>query len=176
MLIILFGLLIIIGLIVLLSILVPKDYEITRNIIIDKPITEVFAYLKYLKNQDHWSPWKKKDPTMNQEFTGIDGEAGFIIKWKGNSDVGEGEQEITAIVQNNRLDTEIRFNKPWKSTSNAFLAVEDLGNMQTKVIWGFLGRNKFPSSIFMLFFNIEKSVGNDFEQGLFNLKRILEKK
>lgn len=176
MLLILFGFLIVIGMIVLLALSSPKYYEISREIIIDKPVSEVFNYLKYLKNQDHWSPWKKKDPTMSQEFAGTDGEVGFIAKWKGNSDVGEGEQEIKAIVDNKRMDTELRFYKPWKSTSNAFLVVEDLGKMQTKVTWGFFGKNKFPSSIFMLFFNMEKSVGNDFEEGLSNLKLVLEKK
>ena len=176
MLLILLGFLLVIGLIVLLALSSSKQYEISRNIIIDKPITEVFNYLKYLKNQDHWSPWKKKDPVMNQTFEGIDGEVGFIVKWQGNSDVGEGEQEITAIVDNKRMDTELRFYKPWKSSSNAFLVVEDLGKMQTKVIWGLFGRNKFPISIFMLFFNMEKSVGNDFEEGLYSLKLLLEKK
>lgn len=176
MLLILFGFLIVIGMIVILAISSPKYYEISREVIIDKPVSEVFNYLKYLKNQDHWSPWKKKDPTMSQEFVGTDGEVGFTARWKGNSDVGEGEQEITAIVNNKRMDTELRFYKPWKSTSNAFLVVEDLGKMQTKVAWGFFGKNKFPSSIFMLFFNMEKSVGKDFEEGLSNLKLLLEKK
>ena len=36
--------------------------KLVESIIIDKPISEVFDYLKYLKNQDHWSPWKNKDP------------------------------------------------------------------------------------------------------------------
>jgi hypothetical protein len=175
MLLILFGFLIVIGVIILLSVLAPKNYNICRSIIIDKPVSGVFQYLKYLKNQDHWSPWKKKDLTMKQEFIGTDGEVGFIAKWSGNSDVGEGKQEITAIVENKRIDAELRFYKPWKSTSKAFTIVEDLGKMQTKVTWGFSGENKFPSNIFMLFFNMEKSVGKDFEEGLSNLKKLLEK-
>jgi hypothetical protein len=59
----------------------PKHYEVNRSIIVNKPLKEVFNYLKYVKNQDHWSPWKKKDPNMKQTFFGIDGEVGFISKW-----------------------------------------------------------------------------------------------
>ena len=65
--------------------------------------------------------------------------------------------------------------KPWKSTSNAVTKVEDLGKMQTKVTWSFLGKNKFPTNIFMLFYNMDKAVGKDFEEGLASLKRLLEK-
>lgn len=176
MLFILFGFLIVIAFIALLSILAPKDYEINRSIIIDKPIAEIFNYLKYLKNEDHWSPWKKKDMTMKQEFIGTDGQVGFVAKWRGNSDVGEGEQRITAISENQRIDIKLCFYKPWRTTSHTFFALDDLGKMQTKVVWGIFGKNKFPATVFMLFFNMEKSVGNDLEAGLFNLKQILEKR
>jgi len=172
---ILSGLLIVIGIIIVLSLLAPKDYEISRSIVIDKPVSAVFNYLKYIKNQDHWSPWKNKDLNMKQEYVGTDGELGFIAKWEGNSEVGIGEQEITGIVENKKIEIELRFFKPWKSISNSVTAVEDLGKMQTKVIWGFSGKNKFPTNIFMLLFNIEKSVGKDFEAGLSNLKKLLEK-
>ena len=151
--------------------LVPKNYNVNRSIIIDKPYTGVFDYLKYIKNQDHWSPWKKKDSLMKQEFIGTDGEVGFIAKWDGNSEVGTGEQEITKIVEGKRIEVEMRFFKPWKSTSNAVTKVEDLGKMQTKVTWSFLGKNKFPTNIFMLFYNMDKAV----EEGLASLKRLLEK-
>ena len=44
----------------------------------------------------------------------------------------------------------------------------------TQVIWGFSGKNKFPISIMMLFMNMDKAVGKDFEYGLNKLKGILE--
>jgi hypothetical protein len=50
-----------------------------------------------------------------------------------------------------------------------------LDKQQTNVTWGFSGRNKFPFSIFMLFMNMDKAVGKDFEEGLKSLKQQLEK-
>lgn len=161
-------------LIVILSMIAPKDYAVERSIVIDKPVSVVFEYLKYLKNQDEWSPWAAKDPNMKKEFVGTDGMPGFVSKWEGNKDVGSGEQEVTHIIDNKRIDSQLRFLKPFKSTSDAYMAVEPAGDDQTKVDWGFTGHNKFPVSIMMLFMNMDKMVGPDFEMGLDRLKRKLE--
>ncbi len=62
---------ILVGLIVLfivLALVAPKKYEVNNNIEISCPTEEVFQYLKFLKNQDNWSPWKKKDPNMKQNI------------------------------------------------------------------------------------------------------------
>ena len=165
----------IIVIVLILGLLAPKHYEVNRSIVVNKPISEVFNYLKYVKNQDDWSPWKKKDPDMIQTFEGTDGEVGFVSKWVGNKDVGEGEQEIKRIVENESIETELRFLKPWKSQSDAYIRVVALENQQTNVTWGFSGKNKFPFSIFMLFMNMDKAVGKDFEEGLNSLKQQLEK-
>lgn len=160
---------------VFLALIAPKKYHVSRHVEIEKPLAEVFKFLKHTKNQNDWSPWKKKDPEMTQEFIGTDGEVGFISKWEGNKEVGSGEQEIKRIVKDEVIESELRFFKPWKSQSDAYLRVEYLGDERTKVIWGFSGKNKFPFSIFMLFFNMDKTVGKDFEEGLSVLKYILEK-
>lgn len=159
----------------LLSLLAPKRYHVYRSVEINKPISLVFYYLKFIKNQKEWSPWKKKDPDMAHTYFGVDGEVGFVSRWKGNKDVGSGEQEIMRIVKDDTIESELRFFKPWKSKSDAYLKVEYLGDERTKVVWGFSGKNKFPFSIFMIFFNMDKAVGKDFVQGLESLKHILEK-
>ncbi|WP_298904284.1 SRPBCC family protein [uncultured Psychroserpens sp.] len=159
---------------ILLALIAPKRYTVNRSTVIDKPLPEVFNYLKHIKNQDHWSPWKKKDPNMKQEFVGTDGQVGFIAKWDGNKEVGLGEQEIMNIVENDRVEARLRFFKPWKSESDAVTKVEDLGDGKTKVTWGFSGVNKVPANIFMMMYNVDKHVGKDFEEGLASLKDILE--
>ena len=162
-------------LILILATIAPKTYNVSRSIEINRPKEVVFAHLKSLKKQNDWSPWAKRDPNMQQKFTGTDGEVGAINYWNGNKQVGEGEQEITKIVEGERVESELRFLKPFKSTSDAYLVTESVGNDRTKVIWGFSGQNKFPMSIMMLFMSMDKAVGKDFEEGLSNLKSILEK-
>ncbi len=161
-------------LVIILSMIAPKTYDVSRSIIISKPKKEVFDYLRSLKKMDNWSPWAKKDPEMHKEFRGTDGEVGSVSYWNGNKEVGEGEQEITKIVEGERIEGELRFMKPFKSESDCYLLTTDAGNSETKVTWGFTGNNKFPMSIMMLFMSMDKMVGKDFEEGLSSLKSLLE--
>lgn len=161
-------------LILFLALIAPKSYNVFRTIEISRPKAEMFEHLKSLKRQDEWSPWAKKDPNMEKKFTGTDGEVGCVSYWKGNKDVGEGEQELTKIIDGERIEGELRFLKPWKSTSDCYFDVDYAGDGKTKVTWGFSGKNKFPMSIMMLFMNMDKAVGPDFEEGLKNLKTQME--
>ncbi len=161
-------------LVIVLALIAPKSYAVSRTITINKPVSEVYNYLKYLKNHDDWSPWQERDPEMNKNFTGTDGEVGFISAWESDhKQVGSGEQEIMGLDENKEIRTHLRFLKPFKSESDAFIRVADASG-GTEVTWGFSGNNKFPMSIFMLFMNMEKAVGPDFEQGLAKLKKVLE--
>ncbi len=165
----------IIGVLVLLALFAPKKYEVNRSIVINKPRSEVFQYLKYIKNQDEWSPWKNRDPEMQQTFSGEDGTIGFISKWDSDhKHVGAGEQEIVGITHNEQIRTELRFLKPWKSESDAYINTHDATDSATEVTWGFSGTNKVPMNIMMLFYNMDKAVGKDFEEGLAELKIVLE--
>lgn len=161
-------------LIIILTLLAPKNYDVSRSITIEKPKKDVFEVLRSLKKQDEWSPWAKKDPNMKKEFKGVDGEEGSVSYWLGNKEVGEGEQEIKKIIDGERIEGELRFMKPFKSESNCYFITDEISEGNTKVTWGFSGKNKFPMSIMMLFMSMDKMVGKDFEEGLSNLKTIME--
>jgi len=160
---------------ILLAAFAPKKYNVHRQVIIQKSRSDVYQYLKLLKNQDHWSPWKKRDPDMEQSFTGEDGNVGFISHWDSDhKQVGSGEQEIHKLEENRRIESAIRFLKPWKSESTGYFDLQDAGDGGTKVTWGFYGTHKVPLNVMMLFFNMDKAVGKDFEEGLTDLKKVLE--
>jgi len=161
-------------LVLLLAMLAPKTYDVSRSIEIKKSKSDVFKVLRSLKRQDEWSPWAKKDPNMKKEFKGTDGEVGAISYWLGNKDVGEGEQEITKIIEGERIEGQLRFMKPFKSESDCYFITDEVSADSTKVTWGFSGKNKFPMSIMMLFMSMDKMVGKDFEEGLSSLKVLME--
>lgn len=155
----------------------PTNFAAEREVTINRPKAEVFAYIKLIKNQSVWGPWYKKEPSMKQEFRGTDGEVGFVSYWKGTTDdVGEGEQEITRIVDGERVDTQLRFISPFESKADAYLITEAVGDNQTKVRWGFSGDMPRPMNLFLLVMDINIEVGKDYQEGLENLKTILEKK
>lgn len=158
------------------SFVTPTDLKAEREVTINRPKAEVYEYVKLLKNQNNWGPWYKKDPAMKQDFRGTDGTVGFVSHWDSKSeDVGEGEQEIKKLVEGERVDTELRFIRPFESKADAYLILEAAGDDQTKAKWGFSSTMPRPMNLMLLFIDMDKEIGKDFDEGLNNLKSILEK-
>ncbi len=169
--------LVILGLIALVLIVAafaPKKYSLSRNIVINKPRAQVFEYIKHLKNQDHYNKWVMADPNMEKKFSGTDGTVGFIYAWDGNKKAGKGEEEIKAMVPNEKLEIEIRFIKPFEAIAQTPFSLESVSDQQTRVNWGMSSAMKYPMNIMLLFMNIEKMLGGDMEISLGNMKRNLE--
>jgi hypothetical protein len=173
----------IIGIIILILILIPliaglflpKEYSLTRSVEINQPKDTVFDYLVMLRNQEHYGVWFKIDPDMQQEFRGTDGTMGFVTAWDSdNKEAGKGEQEIIAIIPGERVDHEIRFQKPFRTVAQAWFTTEVAGEGSTLVTWGMSGKMNYPFNAMGLFMDMEKAIGKDYDQGLSELKRILE--
>ena len=81
-------------LLLLVGLFTRKDYAVLREVTINRSVSEVFNYLRFLKNQDHFSKWVMMDLNMKKIFRGTDGTVGFVYGWNGNKQAGEGEQEI----------------------------------------------------------------------------------
>lgn len=170
---IVFGVLIAIPLII--ALFVKKDYAVEREITINKSNTEVFEYVKHLKNQDNFSKWATMDPNMKKTYSGIDGTVGFVSAWESNNkEVGKGEQEIIKITEGERIDFELRFLEPFQAVEPAFMTTESLAENQTLVMWGFSGHMNYPMNLMFLFMDFETMIGNDLETGLKNLKQLLD--
>lgn len=168
-----------IGLLVLpfvIAIFVKKSYTVEREVLINKPKQEIFDYVKHLKNQDVFSKWNKMmSPEDERTYTGTDGTEGFIAAWKSKNDyVGEGEQEIVKITDGERVDLKLRFFKPYESEDQSYFTTTAIDSTQTKLIWGINGSIKYPMNLMFLMMDFEKSLGNDIQEGLDNLKTILE--
>ncbi|MDY0086613.1 MAG: SRPBCC family protein [Bacteroidales bacterium] len=158
-----------------IALFVDRNYSVERNVIINKPIAEVFDYVRYLKNQDNFSKWAMMDPEMQKWYRGTDGQPGFVSAWKSEKkNVGAGEQEILRIEEDKRIDYELRFLEPFESTQQAYITTTAIDSMQTRVAWGFNGHMAYPSNLMLLFMDFEEIVGDDFQTGLDKLKNELE--
>jgi hypothetical protein len=172
---ILYAIIALIVIVLIIGLFVKRDYSVEREVTINKSKDVVFNYVKYLENQNKYSVWAKTDPNMKSTFTGTDATAGFISAWESqDKHVGKGEQEITKIIDGERIDYELRFFEPMKATNLAYIITESSSEDQTIVRWGFSGHMNYPMNLMLLFVNMNKAIGKDFEQGLNNLKVILE--
>lgn len=150
------------------------DLLVEKSIVINLPAQEVYSFLKYATNQNHFSVWNQKDPNRKTVNTGEDGTIGFITAWDSkDKSVGAGAQEITDLIENERIEYVIRFERPMKNTAVSKFVLDDLGDNKTQVSWDFRGPTKFPMSLFKGIF--QKMLGKDMGQSLRQLQLHLEK-
>jgi len=167
------GVLILVVTLLFVALFVPKEFSYEKSIIINAPIDRVWVNVNSLSALDKWSPWNDHDPIMKKEMTGIDGTIGAKQSWESKI-VGSGSQIITKIEKPTLFETELNFYEPQKSHGKAFVKLINVGN-QTKATWGMTGSMPYPINIIILFMNMEKSMGKDWNNGLSKLKKLSEK-
>lgn len=152
-----------------------KEMIIEKNISISRNFAEVFNYLKQTKNQDQFSVWNMKDPTMKKTHSGTDGTKGFVYSWDSkDKNVGAGSQEITNIVDGSKIEYELRFSRPMQNIASSAFIVSKTSENNTSVTWTFSSPTKFPMSLFSPIF--KNMLGKQLSQSLQNLKALLENK
>jgi hypothetical protein len=169
---------IIVVLLVILFLVLPlfikKDYTIEQKIVIGKPDPVVFDFVKLLGNQNYYNKWVMMDPNVKRTGTGIDGTVGFVSAWDSNvRNVGKGQQEITQIVQGTRIESKVRFERPFKNLADVHMVTKAITAGQTELTWTMQGQNKYPMNIMNLF--IPGLLARDMAESLQNLKSVLEK-
>jgi len=173
---ILFVILGLVAVLLLVAVFIKKDFHVERQVTISKTKAEVFDYIKYLKNQDHFSKWAMMDPSMKKYYRGTDATPGFVSGWDSQvKDLGKGEQEIKSIKEGERIDYELRFIEPYPSKNQASFFTSAPDSSHTNVVWAFDGHMNYPTNLMLLFMNMDKMMGPDLETGLNNLKGVLEK-
>ncbi len=162
-------------LVLLLAAVTRKDYNLERSIVVDKNLEDTYHFISSIETQDSWSKWANLDPNMKKQYIGTDRTVGFISKWDSDhKNVGSGEQEIKKLVPNEKVETEMRFLKPFKSVAHGYFTTTAVNENQTKVAWGFKARMPYPFNLMMVMMNMEKMLGNDFEEGLANMRKKIE--
>lgn len=163
------ALLIIIAIPLIIALFVPKDFHNEGEIVVNKPKQVVFDYIKNVKNQDNFGVWQLSDPDMETTSEGTDGTVGFKYSWDSQK-LGKGAQVITNIVEGERMESEMFFLDFNDDANKSYFSVEEKSSDETLVKWGIMGKTPYPWNLMSLFYNMDK----DFDQGLENLKEILE--
>ena len=169
--------LIVVLVIVLLFVIIvsmqPSEFRIERSAAMSAPAPEAFGQVNDFHKWDAWSPWAKLDPAMKQTYEGPPAGKGAIYSWTGNKQVGEGRMTITESRPSEYVRINLEFLRPFKATNTAEFAFKPQGS-ETAVTWSMTGRKNFVFKAFGLFMNMDKMVGNDFEKGLAQMKRVVE--
>ncbi len=158
----------------IVALFVPNQYTVSVTETIHQPRQVVYDYMRMLENQKAYSIWVMADPHLNPEITGTDGTVGATQKWNSKiNDVGEGEQEITALSID-RMDVDLRFKRPFEGHSKAANIFKAVSENETMVTTEFYSDTKYPMNLPSYIFG-KKMIAEAQAQNLMNIKKILEK-
>jgi hypothetical protein len=165
----------IIGVLCIVIAMRPSDFKVSRSATFAATPAAVFEQINDFHKWDAWSPWAKMDPNAKNTFEGPTSGEGSKFAWAGNSDVGEGSMTIVESKPNELDRIRLDFVKPMEGTSDVDMKLDPQGD-QTKLTWSMAGKNNFMAKAISLFMDCEKMVGDQFDQGLANMKKIVEAK
>ncbi|MBK1897777.1 SRPBCC family protein [Chryseobacterium paridis] len=149
-----------------------KDYHFERSVVINAPKEKVWEHVGSTKAFNTWNPFAKMDKNIVITYSGTSGEVGDSYTWKGNKDVGEGVQTVTAIVPNEKMTSDLHFIQPFdgKAVANFILTPEGNG---TKVTWTM--DNELNTMMKLMKPMMDSQMGKTFDEGLGELKKLSEK-
>ncbi len=151
----------------------PAGFRYERSAEMAAAPEVIFPQVNNLRNWDAWSPWSKMDPNMDKSFSGPDAGVGAQYAWSGNNQIGEGTMEIVESIPNQNVRLVLTFVRPFKGTNNAEFTFTPVAG-GTLVTWAMFGENNFVAKAMGLFMDMDKMIGKNFDDGLADMKAIVE--
>jgi len=170
---ILIGLAVVIAVFLVVVALQPATFRVKRSAVIPAPPAVVFAHVGDLQKWQAWSPWAKMDPNSTATFDGPPDRVGSSFTWSGNDKVGEGTMTMTERKPDELVRFRLDFRKPFKGTNTSEFTLRPDGG-GTVVEWSMTGTKNFVFKAVGLFMDCDRMAGEQFEEGLANLKTTCE--
>ena len=150
----------------------PSTFRIIRSTVIEAPPGKVLAQIEDFHRWGAWSPWEKLDPGMSRTYGGPASGVGATYGWNSKGQAAVGDMKITDVTPS-RVALDLNFVKPFAAANKVVFTLEPQGDA-TRVTWSMEGASPFMHKLMGLFFNMDKTVGGDFEKGLASLKAVSE--
>lgn len=154
----------------------PSQIHVERSLLISAPSTEIFPLVSDFNQWEAWSPWAKIDPDAEMIIKGSG--VGQMMEWHSEDpEVGNGSQEVMAIDSPDYISTHLDFGDQGMADAMIQLTPQDNG---TLVSWSLdsdmrAGVPPLMQPISTYFgFLMDKMVGQEYENGLNNLKALVE--
>lgn len=153
-----------------------KEFNISRTVVINRPKEEVYNFVRQLKKEHSWMPWFANEYKGKLKYKGEDGKLDAMLYWKGHKHFYEGTQKIIKLNQGKLIETRFLIVKPFRLVLLEYKGLKEIDENKTKMVWGIRGGLGFPLSVMALIHPVDKAYGKDLEEGLKNIKSVLEVK
>lgn len=159
----------------LLCFIGPKNMNTTRTANMAASPAQVYNMYNNLEKWGDWSPWQLKDTSMVMTYGDKREGIGASYKWTSDAS-GAGSMEIIESVKNQTMKAKMYF-EDYDATSFAELNAVPSGN-NTVVTWNMEDKEDLPFLVRggMLITGQKGSLESDFDEGLNNLKKIVEER
>ena len=152
-----------------------SKFHYERSGVIDAPADKIYPYISNLKMGSQWSPYEKIDPNMKKTFKGDDGQVGAVMEFEGNSDAGSGRLEVISLVPNEKVEIRLLMTQPMAADNLVTYTLVPEGDA-TRFIWSMSGDGGFMGKLISVLIDCEKMIGDQFSEGIANLKTVVESK
>jgi uncharacterized protein YndB with AHSA1/START domain len=142
-----------------------STYTVERSRTINAPVERVYPLIADFRQWTRWSPWEDVDPDLHRDYGGAESGTGASYAWSGNRKAGSGTMTITDARENEMVDIDLQFEKPFKSRNRTTFTLDPQGD-STQVTWRMEGPRPLVMRLLGPLMNLEKVVGRDFDKGL----------
>ena len=153
--------------------LLPKDVRVERSMEIDATPQAVFEMVSDFRQFNRWQPWAQIDPTTRYVYEGPATGAGSRMLWySDHPEVGDGTQEIIESEPYSLVRTSLDFGMQGTAIADYLIEETNGGSTLTWTLETNMGGNPVMGYVALM---MDGMVGTAYEEGLSNLKEILEK-
>jgi uncharacterized protein YndB with AHSA1/START domain len=152
----------------------PNTFRVQRSISIQASPEKVFALIDNFHNWPQWAPQDKENSSMKRTFSGAENGVGAVSDWTSRGSAGKGQMSIVESVPEKRIAVQVDFTKPFEAHNRNEFTLDAQG-ASTTVTWSMQGTNIYVMKLMSLFVNMDKVAGKHFEDGLANLKAVVER-
>ncbi len=152
----------------------PDTFRVQRTASIKAPPEKIYPLITDLNAWRGWSPYEKKDPAMQRKVSGAATGKGAQYEWSGDRNVGKGRMEIVDVQPASKVVIKLDFIEPFEAHNTAQFDLAGKGET-TDVTWAIYGPCPFLSKVMGIFFDMDRMIGKDFEEGLASLKAVAER-
>lgn len=121
-----------------------------------------------------WNPYERKDPAIQGQYSAATSGPGARSAWQSDK-VGVGSMEIVEATAPRCVGMKLDFVKPFEAYNQVEFKLQPEGAGATRVTWAMQGPVPYLTRIAHLVFNMDRMVGQDFEEGLANLQAVAQK-
>jgi len=152
----------------------PDMLHVQRTQLINASPEKIGPLINDMHAFNTWNPYNRKDPQMKGSYHGPNAGPGAAFDFSGDKNVGAGRISIVEPRAPHTVSMKLDMTEPMAASNEIDFRLAPQG-AATEVTWSMRGHTPYIGKLMGIFFNMDKMIGTDFENGLASLKALAEK-